>query len=109
MMRSRFALSASPPSKFNIIQFYYGEGIDSAQSIVLTSDLKNKKSMPLNISLDTKVKVKMETLKTKKVRVRATCGGIKTNVPTRNLATTATTSDAKCKVDLRIKIWKWTV
>ncbi|KAM7480555.1 hypothetical protein LguiA_028768 [Lonicera macranthoides] len=86
-----------------------GEAIDSAQSTVLKSDLKNKKSLPLKIRLDTKVKVKIGALKTKKVRVRVTCGGIKASVPTGKSATTASTSDAKCKVDLRIKIWKWTV
>ncbi|KAM7504247.1 hypothetical protein LguiB_003151 [Lonicera macranthoides] len=62
------------------------EGIDSAQTIVLKSNLKNKKSVPLKIQLDTKA-----------------------NVPTGKSATTTTTSNAMCKVGLRIKIWKWTV
>ncbi|KAM7515387.1 hypothetical protein LguiA_004970 [Lonicera macranthoides] len=50
----------------------------------------------------------MGVLKTKKVGVRVTYCGIKANISTGNSATTATTSDAKCKVDLMLKIWKWT-
>jgi hypothetical protein len=80
----------------------------SEDSPALRSDLK-KKSLPLKIQLDTKVKVKIGALKTKKVGVRITCKGIKANIPTGRSSTTATTSGAKCKVDLRIKIWKWTV
>ncbi|KAI3759759.1 hypothetical protein L6452_07800 [Arctium lappa] len=75
----------------------------------LKSDLKKKKSLPLKIQLDTKVKAKIGSLKTKKVPIRVTCEGIKAAAPTGKTATTATTSDAKCKVDLRIKIWKWTI
>lgn len=75
----------------------------------LKSDVKNKKSLPLKIRLDTKVKAKLGSLKTKKVPIRVTCDGVKATAPTGKRATTATTSDSHCKVDLRIKIWKWTV
>ncbi|CAK9179964.1 unnamed protein product [Ilex paraguariensis] len=82
-----------------------GQSLDSTA----VNSLKNKKSLPLKIKLDTKVKVKIGSLKTTKVGIRVSCDGIKTALPTGKSATTATTSDAKCKVDLRIKIWKWTV
>ncbi|KAK1416888.1 hypothetical protein QVD17_26007 [Tagetes erecta] len=75
----------------------------------LKSDLKNKKSLPLTIRLDTKVKVKIGSFKTKKVPIRVVCDGIRVTPPSGRTPTTASTSDVKCKVDLRIKIWKWTI
>lgn len=71
--------------------------------------LKGKKSLPLRIQLDTKVKVKISGMKSKKVGIRVNCSGIKANLPTGKSPTVAATANAKCKVDLRIKIWKWTV
>lgn len=84
-----------------------GQTVDDSSN--LKSDLKKKKSVPLKIQLDTKVKAKIGSFKTKKVPIRVTCEGIKAAAPSGKTATAATTSDAKCKVDLRIKIWKWTV
>ncbi|XP_076885765.1 NDR1/HIN1-like protein 13 [Bidens hawaiensis] len=75
----------------------------------LKSDLKSKKSIPLTIQLDTKVKVKIGSLKTKKVPIRVVCDGVRVTAPSGNATTTASTAGVKCKVDLRIKIWKWTV
>ncbi|KAK9060519.1 hypothetical protein SSX86_021223 [Deinandra increscens subsp. villosa] len=75
----------------------------------LKSDLKNNRSLPITIRLDTKVKVKIGSLKTKKVPVRVVCKGIKVTAPTGKAATTAKTSDVKCKLDLRVKIWKWRI
>ena len=85
-----------------------GESVDSTQISILKSDLKNKKSLPLKIQLDTKVRVKIGGFKTKKVRVRVRCDGVNAAVPTGKTPSTASTANAKCKVDLRIKIWKWT-
>ncbi|KAK1434210.1 hypothetical protein QVD17_11129 [Tagetes erecta] len=84
-----------------------GKSVDDNSE--LKSDLKNKKSLELKIELDTKVKAKIGSFKTKKLPIRVKCDGIKAVAPTGKTATTATTSGAKCKVDLRIKIWKWTV
>ncbi|XP_076881808.1 NDR1/HIN1-like protein 6 [Bidens hawaiensis] len=75
----------------------------------LKSDLKSKKSVPLKIQLDTKVKAKVGVFKSKKVPIRVTCDGLKAAAPARKTAATVSTADAECKVDLRIKIWKWTV
>ncbi|KAL7222037.1 hypothetical protein ACSBR1_023872 [Camellia fascicularis] len=85
-----------------------GQSMDSTSVSVLKSDLKNKKSLPMKIELDTKVKVKIGGLKSNKVGIKVLCEGIKAAVPTGKKATLATTSNANCKVDLRIKIWKWT-
>ncbi|KAI9108590.1 hypothetical protein K1719_020474 [Acacia pycnantha] len=50
----------------------------------LRSNLKNKKKkkgFPVMIQMDTKVKLKMEWLKSKKVRIRVECDGIRGTVP----------------------------
>ncbi|XP_059657039.1 NDR1/HIN1-like protein 6 [Cornus florida] len=74
----------------------------------LNSDLKKKTGVPLKIVMDTKVVVKMDSLKLKKVGIRVSCSGIHGLPPKGKSPSVASTSEAKCKVDLRIKIWKWT-
>ncbi|PIN04792.1 hypothetical protein CDL12_18093 [Handroanthus impetiginosus] len=74
----------------------------------LKSSLKSK-NLPLKIQLDTKVKVKIGKINTKKLKIRVTCDGIKISTPTGKTATLAKTSNVKCKVDPRVKIIKWTV
>lgn len=85
-----------------------GLQLDDKSGSKLTSDLKSKDGVALKVELETKVKVKMGGLKTPKARIRVSCQGIKATVPSGKKATTASVSNAKCKVDLRIKIWKWT-
>ncbi|KAI3684187.1 hypothetical protein L6452_33407 [Arctium lappa] len=76
----------------------------------LKSDLKKNKSLPLEIVMDSKVKVKIGSHVSKKAPIRVVCGGIKAVATTgESPTTTAMTSNAKCTVDLRIKIWKWTI
>ncbi|XP_002527402.2 NDR1/HIN1-like protein 13 [Ricinus communis] len=82
--------------------------LDDASASQLKSDLKSKSGVGLKIGLETKVKLKLGGLKTPKVGIRVTCEGIKATVPSGKTATAASVSNAKCKVDLRIKIWKWT-
>ncbi|XWS12077.1 hypothetical protein CRYUN_Cryun37aG0059500 [Craigia yunnanensis] len=82
--------------------------LDDTSAGKLKTALKGKNGLPLKIKLDTKVKVKIGELKTPKLGIRVICDGIKATVPKGKSATTASTSNAKCKVDLRIKIWNWT-
>ncbi|OMO66239.1 hypothetical protein COLO4_30678 [Corchorus olitorius] len=84
------------------------QDLDDTSAGKLKSALKSKNGLPLKMKLETKVKAKMGALKTPKLRIRVTCEGIKATAPTGKTATTASTSNAKCKVDFRIKIWKWT-
>ncbi|KAE8654610.1 hypothetical protein F3Y22_tig00117048pilonHSYRG01031 [Hibiscus syriacus] len=74
----------------------------------LRSDLKRKNGVALRIDMDTKVRVKMDGVKSKKVGIRVTCDEIKAAVPKGKSPAVADVSSSKCKVDLRIKIWKWT-
>ncbi|XP_076884940.1 NDR1/HIN1-like protein 13 [Bidens hawaiensis] len=82
-----------------------GQTVDD---INLKFDFKNKKSVDLKTQMDTKVKVKIGSLKTKKLTIRVTCDGIKVPVG-KTAAATVASGGGKCKVDVRIKIWKWTV
>ncbi|KAK4361816.1 hypothetical protein RND71_017057 [Anisodus tanguticus] len=85
-----------------------GKNLEDLEISGLRSKLKNKTTLPLVIKLDTKVKVKVGNLKTKKVGIRVKCGGIKISVPTGKSPSKATNENVKCHVDIRIKIWKWT-
>ncbi|KAK6911885.1 Late embryogenesis abundant protein, LEA_2 subgroup [Dillenia turbinata] len=85
-----------------------GQSLDSTAASTLKSDLKTKNGLPLKIQLETKVKVKMGAVKTKRVGIRVTCDGIHGSAPTGKSPATASKDNAKCSVDLRVKIWKWT-
>lgn len=82
--------------------------LDESSAGELRVALKNKKGLPLKMKLDTKVKVKIGGLKTPKVGIRVICEGIKVSVPKGKSPSKASISNAKCKVDLRVKIWRWT-
>lgn len=74
----------------------------------LRPDLKKKNGILLKVQMDTKVTVKMGGLKSKKVGIRVSCDGVKGVLPKGKSPSLANVSGAKCKVDLRIKIWRWT-
>lgn len=81
--------------------------IDADSASSLKSDLKKKNGLPLKIVMDTKVVVKMDKLKGKKVAIRVTCEDIHGVLPKGKSPAIASISEPKCKVDLRIMIWKW--
>ncbi|CAL1360801.1 unnamed protein product [Linum trigynum] len=85
-----------------------GQQLDDAAAKKLRGELKGKTSVALRIRADTKVKVKMGGLKTPRVAIRVVCSGIKATAPTGKSPTTGSVAGADCKVDLRVKIWKWT-
>ncbi|KAF4351377.1 hypothetical protein G4B88_028216 [Cannabis sativa] len=89
------------------------QDLDTDSTAAIRSDLKKRNGLGLKIQMDTNVKVKMESLKSsKKVGIRVTCEGIKGVVAPpkgkKSSPVIASVSGAKCKVDLRIKIWKFT-
>ncbi|PIN13225.1 hypothetical protein CDL12_14141 [Handroanthus impetiginosus] len=103
----------SSPNSIFVIHTAMGmnsQVLDSDSVASLNSDLKRKNGLPMNIVMDTMVGVKMEKLKMKKVGIRVKCDGIHGTVPKGKsvIPAVANTSKAKCKVDLRIKILKWT-
>ncbi|GLU14327.1 hypothetical protein SLE2022_309030 [Rubroshorea leprosula] len=84
------------------------QALDDSSASKLKTYLKSKNGIALKIKLDTKLKGKMGGLKIPKVGVRVSCEGITATVPAGKTASTASISNMKCEVDLRIKIWKWT-
>ncbi|XP_039057579.1 NDR1/HIN1-like protein 13 [Hibiscus syriacus] len=74
----------------------------------LRPELKKGNAVLLKVDMDTKVTAKMFGLKSKKVGIRVTCDGIKGSVPKGKSPAVANVAGSKCKVDLGIKIWKWT-
>lgn len=83
--------------------------MDSDAATQLKKNMKSKNGLPLKVRLETKVKVKMGNLKTPRVGIKVSCEGIKVNLPAGKKPASASTSNAKCNVDVRVKIWKWTV
>lgn len=84
-----------------------GEVVDS-----LKAAMKSKAGLPLEIKVETKVKVKMGWLKMPKVGFRVLCDGVTAGVPTakkKKTAVAAAVENAECKVDFRVKIWKWII
>lgn len=86
-----------------------GKVLDGDLISALKSEMKRKTGLPLKVRLDTKVKVKVGGLKTPKIGIRVSCNGFTVKPPSGKTAASASTSKAKCKVDVRFKIWKWTI
>ncbi|XP_061371092.1 NDR1/HIN1-like protein 6 [Gastrolobium bilobum] len=86
-----------------------GQALESDAVTQLKASMKSKNGLPLKVTLDTKVKAKMGKLKTPYVGIRVACDGIRVNLPAGKKPATASTSNAKCNVDVRFKIWKWTI
>lgn len=87
-----------------------GQALESEASTELKKNMKSKNGLALKVKLDTKVKAKMGKMKTPNVGIRVTCDGVRVHVPVGNKKpVTASTSNVKCDVDVRFKIWKWTV
>ncbi|KAK4772620.1 hypothetical protein SAY86_014395 [Trapa natans] len=84
--------------------------LDSNSLMKLKSATNAKSRLKLKVKIDTKVKVKVGSLKTPRIGIRVTCDGITATIPASGgPATIASTANSNCKVDTRIKIWKWTI
>nr|DAD22584.1 TPA_asm: hypothetical protein HUJ06_024047 [Nelumbo nucifera] len=73
-------------------------GLDIESINSLKSDMKRKNMLPLEIQMDMKVKVKIGSLKTKKVGIRVLC---------KTMSSMSLSSNPKCKANLQFNIWKW--
>ncbi|KAL7114070.1 hypothetical protein ACP275_04G097600 [Erythranthe tilingii] len=69
----------------------------------------NSRNLPVKIQMETKVKTKIGKIETKKLKIRVYCNGINIGIPNGKTASVAAISNLKCKVDPRIKIFKWTI
>lgn len=108
-----FANFTNPPDGISIIHavMAMNEQLLDADSVKsLTSDLKSKSGVPMEIVMDTMVGVKLENLKMRKIGIRIRCDGIHGMMPRGKKVNpaVANTASAKCGVDPRIKILRWT-
>ncbi|KAK1430852.1 hypothetical protein QVD17_13908 [Tagetes erecta] len=103
---------ATEPNNITVIRSsLYGASVLLEQSTVnqIKADLKKRNGVKLKLYLDTETQVKIESIRSKRVGIRIECEGIRSLVPkSSNSSVAASVADAKCNVDLRIKIWKWT-
>lgn len=81
--------------------------LDTDSLTAVRSGVKKEGGFPVVIRMDTKVELKMEWLKSKRVGIRVTCDGINAKVPAGKKPAVADVTGSECKVDLRIKIWKF--
>lgn len=107
---SNFTNSPDSVSIIHAAMVQNSQVLDADSVNSLQSDLRRRRGLPMEIVMDTMLGVKLENLKMKKIGIRVKCEGIHGSVPRgKNVKpAVANTSTAKCKVDLRIKILKWT-
>ncbi|GER52376.1 late embryogenesis abundant protein [Striga asiatica] len=68
-----------------------------------------RRNLPMRIQLDTNVRAKIGNVKTKKLKIRVSCDGIRVSIPNGKTTSVATISKEKCKVESIIKIIRWTL
>ncbi|KAG6770526.1 hypothetical protein POTOM_026211 [Populus tomentosa] len=94
-----FSLSTKNQTSFRNVVVSGSNDLDVDAVNSLRSDLKKKKSengsVMLKIEMDTKVKMKVGGLKTKKVGIRVTCDGIKGSIPKGKTPTVAVTAKSE--------------
>ncbi|KAE8693593.1 putative Leucine-rich repeat transmembrane protein kinase family protein [Hibiscus syriacus] len=103
-----FVSDSKDESTFRGVAMAASMDLDAETVNELRPELKQGSGVLLKVEMDTKVTAKAGGLKSKKVGIRVTCDGVKGAVPKGKSPAVANVAGAKCKVDLRIKIWKWT-
>ncbi|CAN7005376.1 hypothetical protein IGI04_009206 [Brassica rapa subsp. trilocularis] len=83
--------------------------LDPDEARRLKSDLTRGARVGLEIEMRTKVKMQMGKLKSEGVEIKVTCGGFEGTVPKGKVPTVATSKQTKCKSDLSVKVWKWSL
>lgn len=83
--------------------------LDPDEARRLKSDLTRGVRVGLEIEMVTKVKMRMGKLKSEGVEIKVTCGGFEGTVPKGKVPTVATSKQTKCKSDLSVKVWKWSL
>ncbi|KAK7294347.1 hypothetical protein RJT34_17236 [Clitoria ternatea] len=82
---------------------------ETVESDVAMALKKRRSGLTLKVVLETKVVAKMGVLKTPRVGIKVLCDGVSVTIPAGVKPATASTSDTECDVDVRFKVWKWTL
>ncbi|KAK7389627.1 hypothetical protein VNO78_24824 [Psophocarpus tetragonolobus] len=87
------------------------EALDSDTAIQLKRSFKRKREVALKVKLETKVEAHMSFFQTPRVGITVLCDGVAVSLPLPDADKPATASaeNTVCQVDVRFKVWKWTV
>ncbi|KAK7349250.1 hypothetical protein VNO77_06464 [Canavalia gladiata] len=85
------------------------ESVESDAAMRLKGIMKSNSGLALKVKLETKVQANMGVLHTPSVPVTAFCDGVAVTLPDGDKPATASIANTECNVDVRFKIWKWTV
>ncbi|XWS70247.1 hypothetical protein CRYUN_Cryun03dG0032300 [Craigia yunnanensis] len=92
-----FVSSSKNETTFRGVVVTTSSDLDAEMVNNLRQDLKKKNGILLKVQMDTRVTMKMDGLKSKKVGIRVTCDGIKGVVPKGKSSSVANVSGANCK------------
>ncbi|XP_076920952.1 NDR1/HIN1-like protein 13 [Bidens hawaiensis] len=92
-----FVLHEKNVARLRTVVVANGRVLDDDRELKL--DLKKRRVIMVRIEFDTKMKVK----------ILVVCWGIRFAPPGGKLVAMADTSDVKCDVDVRVRIWRWTI
>ncbi|KAK7381757.1 hypothetical protein VNO80_00304 [Phaseolus coccineus] len=75
----------------------------------LKRSTKSKSEVALKVKLETKVEAQMGVLRTPGVGITVLCDNIAVTLPDGEKPASASVENTACEVDVRFKVWKWTV
>lgn len=75
----------------------------------LKRSTKGKSEVALKVKLETKVEAQMGVLQTPAVGITVVCDGIAVSLSDGEKPASASVENTACEVDVRFKVWKWTV
>ncbi|KAL2337959.1 hypothetical protein Fmac_012405 [Flemingia macrophylla] len=76
---------------------------------VATQLKRSESEVALKVELQTKVAADTGLFRTPRVGIRVLCDGAGVSLPDGDKPATALTENTECKVDVRFKVWKWTL
>ncbi|TKY64368.1 YLS9 protein [Spatholobus suberectus] len=82
---------------------------ESDAATQLKSSMRSKSEVALKVMLDTKVAAQMGAFRTPRVGIRVSCDGVAVSLPDGDKPATASAENTECEVDVRFKVWKWTL
>uniref|UniRef100_A0A1J3CZ86 Protein YLS9 n=1 Tax=Noccaea caerulescens TaxID=107243 RepID=A0A1J3CZ86_NOCCA len=82
--------------------------LDPEEARHLKTDLTRTR-VGFEIEMRTKVKMQMGKLKSEGVEIKVTCEGFEGTIPKGKTPIVATSKKTKCKSDLSLKVWKWSL
>ncbi|KAG5021306.1 hypothetical protein AAZX31_07G008700 [Glycine max] len=86
------------------------EVVDSDAAMELKRSMKRKSQLvALKVELETKVEAQMGVFQTPRVGIKVLCDGVAVSLPDDEKPATASAENTACQVDVRFKVWKWTV